>query len=312
VVIVGAGEVGWYLAERLGAENHDVVLVERDEHIANAIAEALDVQVVVGDGCHPSVLQDAGIERAALLAGVTQSDEVNLIASLLAKQHGVARTVVRIQTEELRGPRGTDLLTAVGADVVIDFSLPAGFRRTLAWCREARTPLVIGTTGLTDADDAAIDAAAGSTPVLRATNFSLVVNVLHELIARAAPMLGPGYDIEVMEAHHRFKKDAPSGTALSLARTACDATGRDFAKDVLTTRSGDDVPRQANDITVQSIRIGDHPGEHTVYFAAPGERLELKHVSTSRDSYATGALRAAKWLASQPAGRYGMKDVLGI
>jgi len=201
---------------------------------------------------------------------------------------------------------------AGGADVVIDFSLPAGFRRTLAWCREARTPLVIGTTGLTDADDAAIDAAAGAIPVLRATNFSLVVNVLHELIARAAPMLGPGYDIEVMEAHHRFKKDAPSGTALSLARTACDATGRDFAKDVLTTRSGDDVPRQANDITVQSIRIGDHPGEHTVYFAAPGERLELKHVSTSRDSYATGALRAAKWLASQPAGRYGMKDVLGI
>lgn len=199
-----------------------------------------------------------------------------------------------------------------GMDAVIDFSLPQGLRQSLAWCVEHRVPLVIGTTGLTDADDAAITEAGKTIPILRASNFSLVVNVLHELIARAAPMLGDGYDIEIMEAHHRFKKDAPSGTALSLAQTACDATGRDFSKDVLTTRSGDDVPRHASEITVQSIRIGDHPGEHTVYFAAPGERLELRHVSTSRDSYALGALRAADWLAGKAPGRYDMKDVLGI
>lgn len=120
VIIVGAGEVGWYLAERLGAENHDVVVIESDELVANAIAEVLDVQVIVGHGCHPSVLAEAGIERASLLAGVTQSDEVNLVASLLAKQRGVPRTVVRIQTEELSGPAGRELLSAVGADVVID------------------------------------------------------------------------------------------------------------------------------------------------------------------------------------------------
>lgn len=120
VVIVGAGEVGWYLAERLGAEDHDVVVIEQDEHIASAIGEVLDIQVIVGNGCHPSVLVDAGIDRAALLAGVTQNDEVNLIASLLAKEHGVPKTVVRIQTEELRGPAGRGLLDAVGADVVID------------------------------------------------------------------------------------------------------------------------------------------------------------------------------------------------
>ncbi|HVM52185.1 MAG TPA: Trk system potassium transporter TrkA [Acidimicrobiales bacterium] len=119
VVIVGAGEVGWYLAERLEAE-HDVVVIEQDADTANAIGEDLDIQVVVGNACHPSVLEQAGIARASLLAGVTQNDEVNLIASLLAKEHGVPKTVVRIQTEELRGPAGAGLLAAVGADVVID------------------------------------------------------------------------------------------------------------------------------------------------------------------------------------------------
>jgi trk system potassium uptake protein len=120
VVIVGGGEVGWYLAERLRSEQHDVVLVEIDERIARSIGEALDIQVVVGNACHPSVLVDAGIERASLMAGVTQSDEVNLISSLLAKQFGVERTVVRIQTDELYGSAGRKLLDAVGADVVLD------------------------------------------------------------------------------------------------------------------------------------------------------------------------------------------------
>ena len=119
VVIVGAGEVGWYLAERLGAE-HDVVVIEQDEQTANALSEDLDIQVIVGNGCQPSILAEAGIERASLLAGVTQSDEVNLIASLLAKENGVAKTVVRIQTDELRGPAARGLLDRVGADVVID------------------------------------------------------------------------------------------------------------------------------------------------------------------------------------------------
>jgi trk system potassium uptake protein TrkA len=120
VVIIGAGEVGWYLAERLAAEDHDVVLVEQDEHLAHQIGDVLDIQVVVGNGCHPSVLERAGIARAKLLAGVTQNDEVNLVASLLAKEYGVPKTVVRLQTEELRGPAGRGLIEAVRADVVID------------------------------------------------------------------------------------------------------------------------------------------------------------------------------------------------
>lgn len=120
VVIVGGGEVGWYLAERLRAESHDVVLVEMDDRIARAISESLDVQVVVGNACHPSVLVEAGVERASLVAGVTQSDEVNLIVSLLAKQYRVERTVVRVQTDELYSESGRRLLAAVGADVVMD------------------------------------------------------------------------------------------------------------------------------------------------------------------------------------------------
>lgn len=203
-------------------------------------------------------------------------------------------------------------LSDVGADVLIDFSLPPGARDALKLCVERGWPCVMGTTGLTTEDQRALDEAAANIPVLWAANFSRVVNVLTELVARAAPMLGDDYDVEVLEAHHRFKKDAPSGTAISLARTICDAAGRDFDKHVVFTRHGDDVPRRPGQITMQALRIGDHPGEHTVYFAALGERLELKHVSTSRDSYARGALGAARWIAGKGPGRYTMKDVLGL
>jgi len=199
---------------------------------------------------------------------------------------------------------------ALTGGVLIDFSLPAGFRNALVICREHKLPMVIGTTGLTDADHATIDELAKSVPVLQATNFSLVVNVMWNLAAQAATML-EGYDIEVLESHHTGKKDAPSGTAQTLVQKLCEATGRTSA-DVVFDRHGDDVPRKPNEITVQTLRLGDDPGQHTAYFAGPGERLEIKHASTSRDSYALGALRAAKWLAGQKPGRYTMGDVLGV
>ena len=197
-------------------------------------------------------------------------------------------------------------------DAVIDFTLPAGFREALKFCVASGSPLVVGTTGLTEQDQADLDAAANSIPLVQATNFSQVVNVLNHLAGEAVRLLGDGYDLEILEAHHRYKQDAPSGTALTLARVVADAAGRDFDTHVKLARHGDAVPRQPQDITVQSIRIGDHPGEHTLYLAALGERLELKHVSTSRDSYAAGALRAAKWLQGKAAGRYTMADVLGL
>lgn len=198
------------------------------------------------------------------------------------------------------------------AAVVIDFSAPGATPGVAAACVSAGSPLVVGTTGLNEPAEAALSEAAEHVPVLTASNFSLVVNVLHVLAAQAARALGDGFDIELLEAHHRFKRDAPSGTALALARTVCEASGRSFDDDVRLARHGDDVPREPNEVTVQALRIGDHPGEHTIYFAGLGERLELKHVSTSRDSYAVGALRAAKWLAGRPAGRYAIAEALGL
>lgn len=205
----------------------------------------------------------------------------------------------------------SDALPNAGSDVVIDFSLPVGFRKALAHCRATGTAIVVGTTGLTPDDEQLLDAAAKEIPVLQATNFSLVVNVMWKLAQQAAALL-EGYDIEVLEAHHRYKKDAPSGTAHTLAKRLCAGAGRDYDKDVVYTRHGDEAERQPNEITVQTLRIGDDPGQHTAYFAGIGERLEIKHVSTSRDSYALGALRAAKWLAGKEAGRYTMDDVLGL
>ena len=196
-------------------------------------------------------------------------------------------------------------------DVLIDFSLPVGLRYALANCVRRKLPIVVGTTGLTPEDERDLDVASKSIPVLQATNFSLVVNVMWKLAEQAAQML-EGYDIEVLEAHHRMKKDAPSGTAMTLAHKLCEATGRDPQKDLVYTRQGHEALRQPNEITVQTLRIGDDPGQHTAYFAGIGERLEIKHVSTSRDSYALGALRAAKWLAGKEAGRYTMADVLNL
>ena len=204
----------------------------------------------------------------------------------------------------------SDSLSDVSCDTLIDFSLPEGFRRALADCISRKLPIVVGTTGLTAEDEAALNDAAKTIPVLQATNFSLVVNVMWKLAAEAAQLLD-GYDIEVLEAHHRFKQDAPSGTALTLANKLCAATGKDPEQNLVFARHGD-MPRKSSDITVQTLRIGDDPGQHTAYFAGIGERLEIKHVSTSRDSYALGALRAAKWLAGKAPGRYDMSDVLGL
>lgn len=211
---------------------------------------------------------------------------------------------------------GSDLVIHAGpkgkADAMIDFTTPEATRRLIELCSRESIAMVIGTTGLTDADQDLIDEAARAIPILQATNFSRVVNVLNVLVAQAAKMLGDSYDIEIVEAHHKHKKDAPSGTALTLAEKVCEATGRDFKTDVVTSRSGDDCVRRKGEITVQALRLGDVVGEHTVMYAAPGERMELRHIGTSRDSYASGAVYAAHWIARKKPGRYTMADVLGL
>lgn len=195
--------------------------------------------------------------------------------------------------------------------VIIDFTAPPSTRHWLKTCRDRGIGMVIGTTGLQEQDHAAIDRAAADIPILQAPNMSLGVNLLFKIAAEVAKTLGDDYDIEIIEGHHRFKKDAPSGTALGLADSILKATGK--TRDALAyDRHGDEALRKRGEIGMHALRIGDEVGRHTAYFAALGERLELTHVATSRDTFALGALRAAKWLAGQKPGRYTMADMLGL
>lgn len=195
--------------------------------------------------------------------------------------------------------------------VLIDFSAPAAMRHWLKACRDRGIAMVIGTTGLHKVDHAAIDVAAEAIPVLQAPNMSLGVNLLFKIAAQVARKLGDDYDIEIVEGHHRFKKDAPSGTAMGLAEAILEATGK--TKDALVfDRHGDDCVRKRGEVGMHALRIGDEVGRHTAYFAALGERLELTHVATNRDTFVHGALRAAEWLAKQKPGRYSVADMLGL
>jgi 4-hydroxy-tetrahydrodipicolinate reductase len=195
--------------------------------------------------------------------------------------------------------------------VLIDFTSPPSMRHWLKTCRDRHIAMVIGTTGLADADHAAIDIAASDIPILQAPNMSLGVNVLFRIAGEVAKLLGDDYDIEILEGHHRFKKDAPSGTAYGLADAILKATGK--SRDALIfDRHGDEATRKRGDIGMHALRIGDEVGRHTAYFAALGERLELTHVATNRDTFVHGALKSAAWLAGQKPGRYTMSDVLGF
>jgi 4-hydroxy-tetrahydrodipicolinate reductase len=199
----------------------------------------------------------------------------------------------------------------VKPDVMIDFSIQPAVQSAVALCVERGVALVVGTTGLTAEDEQAINNAAKSIPVLQAPNMSLGVNLLFALAGRVAKQLGDDYDIEVVEAHHRFKQDAPSGTAMGLVQSICDATGKDIHKDVKHGRQGVD-PRNPGEIGVHALRLGDEVGRHSVSFATLGEEVQLSHKANTRDTFVNGALRAAKWLAGKPVGRYGMNDVLGL
>ncbi len=196
------------------------------------------------------------------------------------------------------------------ADVGIDFSSPESTLALLEVASEAGLPLVIGTTGLIAANEARITAAAQRLPIVRAANFSIGITVLLELVAEAARRL-EGYEIDVLEMHHDQKQDAPSGTALALARAAASARGQDFEHAAVYARQGQTGVRDPKSIGLQALRLGDSVGEHTVYFAGPGERLELAHRAHSRENFAAGALRAARWLVGRAPGLYTMRDVLG-
>jgi 4-hydroxy-tetrahydrodipicolinate reductase len=198
-----------------------------------------------------------------------------------------------------------------GAQVVIDFSRPELSLRALNLCRAARVPIVIGTTGHGTEFEARVSAAAREIAVLVAPNTSIGVAVAQELVRIAAQALPAGFDIEIVEAHHKHKLDAPSGTALALAESAARARGLDPNSDTLAGRSGQGARREG-EIGISSVRAGDIVGTHTVWFAGAGERLMVTHEATDRSIFARGALRAAAWLAAQKPGRYSMANVLGL
>ncbi len=208
---------------------------------------------------------------------------------------------------------GDDFAAALSlCDAVIDFTHASVTQSVAEACADAGKPLVIGTTGHDDAQRAAIAACSTRIPLVFAPNFSVGVNTLFWLTQKAAEILGADFDLEVVEMHHRLKKDSPSGTARRLAEILAEARDLSYAKDVRHGREGMVGERTKTEIGMHAVRGGDVVGDHTVIYANVGERLELTHKASSRDTFANGALRAAKWARSQPAGLYDMQDVLGL
>jgi len=209
--------------------------------------------------------------------------------------------------------QGDDLSTVISkADVVIDFSSHSATSTIVELCVKNKKAIVIGTTGHSDVDKSAIMGHKQSIPMVWASNFSTGVNTLFWLTRKAAEILGPGFDLEILEMHHRMKKDAPSGTAKTLAEILADVRKLQLEKAARHGRTGIVGERTTSEIGIHSIRGGDVVGDHIVIFANVGERLELTHKASSRDTFANGALRAALWVVNQKPGLYNMQDVLGL
>jgi len=247
----------------------------------------------------------------ALLDAVLHAPELRLHAALDCADIG------RDAGELVGAPCGVkisaDVATALqGANVLVDFTRPEASMDYLAACRQAGVALVLGTTGFSAAQKAEIEAAARDIPIVFAPNMSVGVTLLINLVEAAAKVLAQGYDIEVIEAHHRHKVDAPSGTALRLGEAAAAALGRDLAQCAVYGREGVTGERDPSTIGFATVRGGDIVGDHTVLFAGTGERVELTHKASSRATFAIGALRAAQFLAGKKNGLYDMRDVLGL
>jgi 4-hydroxy-tetrahydrodipicolinate reductase len=241
----------------------------------------------------------------ALVEAVRAAPDLALAAAVDRPEHPeLGREVepgVKLSADAAAGLRA--------AEVAIDFSLPGAAAGLADLAASARVPLVIATTGLDASQTARVRAAAERIALVMAPNFSIGVNVLLQLVAEAARLL-PDYDVDLLECHHVTKVDAPSGTALALGRAVAAARGQDFDAVAVYQRQGHTGVRKPGSIGMQTLRLGDSPGEHTVYFAGPGERIELGSRALSRANFASGACRAARWVIGRPPGLYSMRDVL--
>lgn len=243
----------------------------------------------------------------AVLAQAAQDERFEVVAALV--EAGEVQAGATIETGGRHLPLTTKL--EVECDVLIDFTLPAGTMHWLAQCVARRVPLVTGTTGLNAEQTARLYAEAHTTPILQASNFSVGIYLLRQAATLLARELSPGFDIEIVETHHRHKQDAPSGTALTILDDLLEVTGGAREKDVVFGREGHTGPRPPGQIGVHALRLGEVVGKHEVHFSGAGETVTLSHSAHSRAAFAAGALRAAAWLVGKRPGLYGIADVVG-
>lgn len=262
-----------------------------------------------------AIIGASGRMGAQLMDVILATEGVELSAAVTHKSSAaLGQDVTGYRGGSDVGITFTSDLTAAAkqADVIIDFSLPAALADNLAAAVQQQTPIVVCTTGLNPRQQSDVEAAASKTPLLYAANTSLGVNLLLELVRTASKALGSGCDIEILEAHHTAKRDAPSGTALALGEAAAQGRGQQLKDVAEYQRNHHSEAYQRGSIGFATIRAGDIVGEHTVFLVRGGERLELTHRVADRKTFAQGALNAALWLAQKPAGFYQMKHVLGL
>lgn len=261
------------------------------------------------------VLGAAGRMGSRIISLIQEAESIRLVGAVEAKGHpSLGADAGEVSGKKRLGIRLTDDLASVIdlGDVVIDFTTPHSTLDCLELIAQKAKPVVIGTTGFGPDDLNRIHKAATKIPCVLSPNMSVGVNVMFRIAEEMARLLGQEYDMEILEAHHRFKKDAPSGTALRLAQVLAKATQRRLEEVATYARKGQVGERKSSEIGIQAIRAGDIVGDHTVIFGGLGERLELTHRAHSRDNFARGALRAARWVVNQPPGLYEMAHVLGF
>ena len=256
----------------------------------------------MGQSLVRALREGRGAEAALSLCGAVASSASSRLGRDAALEGDPAGVVITADP-------GVSLKAAA---VAVDFSVAGCVAGNARACALAGVPLLVGATGFDAATRAILERTAKDIPVLIAPNTSVGVSVVAKLVSIATSALGPSYDVEIFEAHHRMKRDAPSGTALALGEAVAGARGRDLEEVAIYDRTGQSAPRAPGSIGFSSLRAGDIVGEHTVIFAAAGERIEITHRATDRITFARGALRAAEWLIGRPAGLYGMQNVLGL
>jgi len=246
---------------------------------------------------------------------ISDSEDLELVGGTERAGHAaVGEDVCAVLGGNATGTQVTDDLRRIveRSDVVVDFTAPAATVEAARLCGAVGKAMVVGTTGWSGEQQVQFEAAVQGIPCVLAPNYSVGVNLLFKLVEEAARILGEGYDVEIVEAHHHFKKDAPSGTAVGLAQAAARGLHRNLDEVAVYGREGIVGERRTEEIGIHAIRAGDMVGDHTVLFGGIGERIELVHRAQSRDTFAQGALRAVRFVAKAPPGLYDMGDVLGI